>query len=229
MHILLLLAAAPTCVYASRSTSATFWDTLPVGIHGGLAHRPASDIEALAKFSVVVVDPIEGPPCSSPYHAECNANASACAVEDNFVRTLKSVKAVDNTTITMAYINSILMMPYFRLSQQMYANSSELLLRDTTGKLMSFAGDGGSGFFCEHFPTYDLTQPAAAAAILADFAEMQSSGAVDGVYLDKSATWPGFGDNAACGNDTICQHDCYTMAPARDNSPSLSLLGMYGV
>jgi hypothetical protein len=186
-----------------------------MGIHGGIAHRPSSDFAALAKYSVVVVDPIEGPPCTSPYHGDCSANASACAVENNLVRTLKSVKAVDSTVITMAYLNSILMMPYFRLSEKMYANASELLLRDKTGKLMTFAGDGGSGFFCEQFPTYDLTQAAAAAAILADFAEMQASGAVDGVYLDKSATWPGFGDNTAQGSNTICQHDCYTMTPAQ--------------
>ena len=84
-------------------------------------------------------------------------------------------------------------MPYFALSKKMYANDSKLLLRDSASKIMTFAGDGGSGFFCEDFPTYDLTQAAAAAAILADFAEMQASGAVDGVYLDKSSIWPGYG------------------------------------
>jgi hypothetical protein len=256
MHVLLLLVAAPTCSSTPISTSSEFWDTLPMGIHGGIAHRLSGDIIALAKFSVVAVDPIEGPvttppihvvvlkleegarsrggrccrifmrgyiddvtfrrpPCTSPYHADCSANASACAVENNLVRTLKSVKAIDSTVITMVYLNSILMMPYFRLSQKMYANASALLLRDSAGKLMSFAGDGGSGFFCENFPTYDLTQAAAGAAILADFAEMQASGVVDGVYLDKSATWPGFGDNVAQGKDTICQHDCYTMTPAQ--------------
>ena len=170
----------------------TYWDTLPVGIHGGIKHRPSSDIVSLVKFSVVVVDPVEGPACTSPLHAACNVSASVCAVENNFVNTLKSVKALDKTVITMAYINSILMMPYFRLSKKFYANNSALSLRDSALKLMNFAGDGGKGFWCANFPTYDYTQPDAVAAILADFAEMQASGAVDGVYLDKSGTWPGY-------------------------------------
>lgn len=194
--------------------SKSYWDTLPVGIHGGIRDRPAHDIASLVKFSVVVVDPIEGPQCESPYHACCNASASACAVENNFVATLKRVKALDSSVTTMAYINSILMMPYFALSRKMYADGSALLLRDSKSDLMSFSGDGGSGFFCEDFPTYDLTQAAARAAILADFVEMQSSGAVDGVYLDKSATWPGFGDSpGAQGPNTLCQHECFTMTP----------------
>ena len=34
------------------------------------------------------------------------------------------------------------------------------------------------------------------------------------MYLDKSGTWPGYGDStAAQGNETLCQHDCYTMTP----------------
>ena len=56
----------------------------------------------------------------------------------------------------------------------MYANASKLLLRDSASKIMQFAGDGGNGFFCGDFPTYDLTQAAAGAAVLADFAEMQA-------------------------------------------------------
>jgi hypothetical protein len=169
-----------------------YWDTLPVGIHGGIKHRPSSDIVSLVKFSIVVVDPVEGPACTSPLHAACNVSASVCAIENNFVNTLKSVKALDKTVITMAYLNSILMMPYFSLSKQFYANNSALSLRDSALKLMNFAGDGGKGFWCANFPTYDYTQPDAVAAILADFAEMQASGAVDGVYLDKSGTWPGY-------------------------------------
>lgn len=106
---------------------------------------------------------------------------------------------------------------YFSLSPNFFANDSALLLRDRTGKRMSFAGDGGSGFFCGDFSTYDLTQPAAAGAILADFAAMQASGAVDGIYLDKSSTWPGFGDSPGTtqGKNTLCQHECYTMTPAQ--------------
>ena len=210
LYVLLALCLQPACV------STSYWDTLPLGIHGGIHHRPSGDISSLARFRVVVVDPVEGPPCTSPFHATCNASAAACAVENNFVRTLKRVKALDSSVITMAYINSILMMPYFALSKKMYANGSAFLLRDRTSKLMSFAGDGGSGFFCSNFPTYDFTQEAAIAAILADFAAMTSSGAVDGVYLDKSGTWPGYGDSPNTptqGKDTLCQHECYTMTP----------------
>ena len=123
----------------------------------------------------------------------------------------------------MAYINSILMMPYFSLSKKMYANNSAFLLRDMHSKLMSFAGDGGSGFFCGNFPTYDLTQSAVRAAILADFAAMQSSGVVDGVYLDKSGTWPGYGDYpGAQPNNTLCQHQCYSMT---DNQTAAYIAG----
>ena len=197
--------------------ASSYWATLPVGIHGGLRHRPRGDATSLAKFRVVVVDPIEGPVCSAPCHNCCNASAAACAVENNIVRTLASVKALAPSVHTMAYLNSILMMPYFSLSAAFYANDSALALRDDTGKPMIFAGDGASTEFCERFPTYDLTQEAARAAILGDFAAMQASGAVDGIYLDKSGTWPGFGDSQAPtqGKDTLCQHDCYTMTPAQ--------------
>eukprot|EP00040_Diaphanoeca_grandis_P023214 m.125907 g.125907 ORF g.125907 m.125907 type:complete len:409 (+) comp29165_c0_seq1:181-1407(+) len=211
LRILVLCVATPVCF------SKAYWDSLPVGIHGGVRNRPSSDVGSLAKFRVVVIDPAEGPQCTTPCHACCNVSAAACAVEDNIVRTLKSVKDMDSSVITMAYINSILMMPYFTLSKRMYANASKLLLRDSTDKIMSFAGDGGTGFFCGNFPTYDLTQEAAGAAILADFAAMNSSGAVDGVYLDKSGTWPGNGDTPVYpqGNDTLCQHECYSMTPSQ--------------
>ena len=152
-----------SCCLLTEVSSSSFWDTLPVGIHGGIRHRPPSDIKALAKFDVVVIDPIEGPVCSAPCHACCNASAAACAVENNIVRTLKSVKALDSTVKTMAYLNSILMMPYFSLSKSFYANASELVLRDNKGKTMVFEGDGASKEFCESFPTYDLTQEAARA------------------------------------------------------------------
>ena len=153
--VCLLLACA-----RSIAGTPSYWETLPVGIHGGIRNRPAGDIAYLTKFRVVVMDPAEGPECTSPYHACCNASAAVCAVENNFVRTLKSVKAVDKAVITMVYINSILMMPYFTLSRQMYANASELLLRDRASKLMSFAGDHPSGFFCSNFPTYVHQQTA---------------------------------------------------------------------
>jgi hypothetical protein len=224
MHIFGLLLASTTVVSASLGaglsasvgSSPSYWDTLPVGIHSGIRQRPQSDIAFLGKFRVVVIDPIEGPVCSVPCHACCNASAAACAVENNLVRTLKAVKAVDSSVLTMVYINSILMMPYFSLSKTFFANASALTLRDSKGKEMIFAGDGGTGEFCERFPTYDLAQEAAGAAILADFGDMKASGVVDGVYLDKSATWPGYGDSPdAQGKNTLCQHDCYTMAPAQ--------------
>jgi hypothetical protein len=149
-------------------------------------------------------------------------------VENTIVRTLKSVKALDNSVITMAYLNSILMMPYFALSKKMYANASKLLLRDKNSNVMKFAGDGGTGFFCSDFPTYDLTQEAAGAAILADFSTMQSSGAVDGIYLDKSATWPGYGDSPAVqGKDSLCQHECYTMTPNQTSAYIAGRLNLF--
>jgi hypothetical protein len=204
-------------VLASVGSSSSYWDTLPVGIHGGIRQRPQSDIAFLAKFRVVVIDPIEGPVCSVPCHACCNASASACATENKLISTLKSVKALDSSVVTMVYINSILMMPYFSLSKTFFANASALTLRGSNGKEMIFAGDGGSGEFCEKFPTYDLAQEAAGAAILADFDDMKASGVVDGVYLDKSGTWPGYGDSPdpQQGKDTLCQHECYTMTPAK--------------
>ena len=196
-----------------------YWSTLPVGIHGGLRSRPTNDATFLIKFRVVVVDPSEGPVCTAPCHTCCNASAAACAVENNIVRTLKSVKALDPTVVTMAYLNSILMMPYFSLSRKFFANASELVLRDSQGKTMIFAGDGASKEHCERFPTYDLTQQAAHAAILGDFADMKSSGVVDGIYLDKSGTWPGYGDSPdPQGKDTLCQHDCYAMTPAETSA-----------
>jgi hypothetical protein len=53
-----------------------------------------------------------------PCHACCNASAAACAVENNLVRTLKSVKALGSSVVAMVYINSVLMMPYFSLSKK---------------------------------------------------------------------------------------------------------------
>ena len=48
---------------------------------------------------------------------------------------------------------------------------------------------------------------------------MQASGAVDGVYLDKSSTFPGYGDTGnpptPQGKNTLCQHECYTMTPTQ--------------
>ena len=48
------------------SSKSSYWDTLPVGIHGGIKNRPGGDIASLVKFSVVVIDPVEGPPCVGP-------------------------------------------------------------------------------------------------------------------------------------------------------------------
>ena len=58
----LALALMGLLAFPSRTgVSASYWDTVPVGIHGGVRHRPQSDIASLVKFSVVVVDPVEGP------------------------------------------------------------------------------------------------------------------------------------------------------------------------
>ena len=98
---------------------------------------------------------------------------------------------------------------------------------------MVFAGDGGTGEFCSRFPSYDWVQPQARAAVLADFARMRESGAVDGVYLDKSGTWPGFGDNGNSpvpqGSNTLCQHDCYTMTPSQTAAYTQGRLELFRV
>jgi hypothetical protein len=39
---------------ASVGSLHSYWDTLPVGIHGGIRQRPQSDIAFLTKFRVVV-------------------------------------------------------------------------------------------------------------------------------------------------------------------------------
>ena len=57
---------------------------------------------------------------------------------------------------------------------------------------------------------------------------MQSSGAVDGVYLDKSYVWPGNGDSTAPqGKDSLCQHECYTMTPTQTAAYTAGRLGLF--
>ena len=234
-HVLLTLCAgflAGLGTACRGGNTSAYWETLPVGVHGGIRQRPQGDVQSLAKFRVVVVDPSEGPLCTAPCHACCNASAAACAVENNFIRTLKSVKAIDSSVITMAYINSILMMPYFSLSQDFYANASALLLRDSQARIVTFHGDNPEqpDPFCAAFPTYDWSQAAARAAVLADFARMAASGAVDGVYLDKSSIWPGYGDSDnpdPQGKDTLCQHDCYTLAPTQTSDYVAGRLALF--
>jgi hypothetical protein len=189
------------------------WETLPVGLHGSRPEPRGGDIEYMARFRVVVTDKFEGWGYKAPTHVdgctECNASATACNEEGKMLATLEAVKRANASVITMAYMNTLLNFPMYALAGAVYANDDRLATRDDQEDLIRYHADGHGK--CSML-TFDWAQTAARTAWLNSFEKLRGSGFIDGMYVDKSGSWPGYAIGQVYNATDLCQHGCFTLS-----------------
>ena len=61
---------------------------------------------------------------------------------------------------------------------------------------------------------FDWAEQAVRTAWLDTFQQLRASGAVDGMYVDKSGSWPGYAIGVQYNATELCQHGCYNLTNA---------------
>eukprot|EP01046_Picozoa_sp_COSAG06_P054019 COSAG06_NODE_9496_length_1886_cov_12.341914_1_plen_343_part_00 len=184
------------------------WSHVPImyfsGVHG---NRSEEEIAVLARFDIVAVNKEEG------------ARLSSSDQELRQIETLRRVKALKPSVFTIAYMNSMM---NFRSQAIAPKYTSDLLVRNVSGDVALFHGDGwrpGDGPTTNADAAFNLSLPAARQIWLDDLQRtFLDSGVVDGLFADKGNNWAG---NGHCNglttnpcwalrdrNDTLCQNTC---------------------
>merc|ERR1712018_1055027 len=110
--------------------------TAPIGMYS-----PES-LEILAKYAVVTIEKYQGNKGFFPHPHEfdmqncqngTDVSKCGCCVEDNIEEVAKAIKAIDPTTMVIAYIHSVKAYPVYRGSQEL-APHPDLWLRDAHGE-----------------------------------------------------------------------------------------------
>jgi hypothetical protein len=125
------------------------------------------DLKLLSKFPIVQFDKKEN-----------NAAMPGVSQEDRFIAAARQVKAVNNRTALLMYLNGLMNFPKFeRLYNHTVANPS-LLLHDAKGNLRKINGA----------TVFDMRLPAMRKLFVADAQYGMASGAFNGVFIDR-ANW----------------------------------------
>ena len=152
--------------------------TVPTAYFGGnYAHRGDASIEMLAKMRLIMVEKWEGkcwqdcltqgvgsPPC----HA-------SCGVEDFILDTFKRVKAINPSTSTVLYLNTLLAFPFYT-SVGEFADANLLTIDSSTKKPISIKNDNGM----EGIGVYAFEKDAGVQLYLDQLKNYTSTGLVDG-------------------------------------------------
>ena len=183
--------AANTAAAAARQPPSFSWDTLPVAFHSCTSAAPLSPAQAfqLARFSMVTIEKYEdiaavaprstlAPPYADPgglYACQNGSDLSrcGCCAEDEIVRAARAIKAVDPTVVTIAYLNTQIVYPWYRAARAVATHPSWWL-----------SGNKHDGPKGSTWHTVDLTVPEAAAAWQRTATNLTTTGAIDGVFAD---------------------------------------------
>ena len=177
------------------------WDTLPVAFHSCTSAAGLSVAQAaqLARFSMVTIEKYQdiaavapgstlSPPYADPgglYACQNGSDLSrcGCCAEDEIVTAARAIKAVDPTVVTLAYLNTQIVYPWYRAARPVATHPSWWL-----------AGNNHDGPNGSTWHTVDLTVPEAAAAWQRTATNLTTTGAIDGVFADgcmKRESGPG--------------------------------------
>jgi hypothetical protein len=156
--------------------------TLPVVYWGGnTIKRPANNLEMLAKMRFVIIEKWEGPCWDA-----CLANQTklipcdpVCHEEENQLATLRAVKKLNASTVTVFYLNSVLDFNYLDLHAQYV--KADANLRNTDGTLCHLTNDAGM----KNVTVYDYSQKTGRSLWINAIRTILATGVIDGIYADQ--------------------------------------------
>jgi hypothetical protein len=137
----------------------------------------------LAKMRFVVIEKWEGScwdDClanqSLPIPTPCNPS---CHEEEHQLKTLRRVKTLNSSVVTVFYLNAILDFNYLNLHAQY--TKADANLRNTDGTLCHLTNDNGM----VNVTVYDFSQESARRLWVDAVRNLTATGVVDGIYADQ--------------------------------------------
>jgi hypothetical protein len=204
---MLLLACGVAQAIVAPNTSLA---SVPCAYFGGnYAKRGPENIAMLAKMRIVMVEKWEGhcwqdcltegpgsPPCQS-----------SCGVEDDILRTLGAVKAINRGVATVLYWNTLLAFPFYRAVGE-FEERGLLTIDSETAKPITIRNDNGM----EGIYVYGFDTEAGVQLYVDTVKNLTSTGLVDGFFGDK---WGSGASQNKSGGWQICNHECGSVTAAQ--------------
>ena len=177
INVGLLCCLLPCCFAKLPAFS---WDTVPVYWHAanysGLFNDAAVNFIAHSGFASATLEKAQG-----LYGAD---NATTYA-EDRILAAARQLKAANPTLPVVAYFNSVLNWPYYRLAEEMATHSS-WALRNTSGLPVLLAGDPSFPQPAAGMEVFDMSQGVVQAWYAAACSSLTATGSLDGCFQDRA-------------------------------------------
>ena len=159
------------------------WDTLPVAYHGAnYGNFSAASLALLARFPVVTLEKCQGWHSGELRPAPCSGfNCTSCCEEDVYVAVGAQIKALNASTLVVAYFHSNKGMTWFDAGQHLGQRpgacyNGDDLIANASAPCVQVPGS------LEFY--YDYRKPAGSAAYTDGCRRMTATGAVDGCFVD---------------------------------------------
>ena len=186
-HILAVAIFGSALAYRLPSHS---WETLPVAWHSALDGNISDDAaRTLSRYALVTLEKTQGSSVFNWTHGlplACqngtDVTACGCCEEDEIVSAARKIKAVNPSTMVVAYMNSIISYPWYRVARQLLKNSS-WWLRDQNGTLLNNIVQNPT----ETWYTWDFSKPEVGELWAEGCLSMVRTGVVDGCFMDGCA------------------------------------------
>ena len=173
------------------------WETLPVSWHSAVdGNFTAADLRNLSRYALVTLEKTQGSaafawPHGLPLTCQNGTDVSACGCceEDEMVAAAAALKAVNPRVHVVAYMNSVISYPWYRLARRFLANAS-WWLRDANGALLNNIAENP----VETWYTWDFSQQEVGQLWSEGCLAMTNTGAVDGCFMDGCANYNAAGN-----------------------------------
>eukprot|EP01084_Bolivina_argentea_P033010 61086_1 len=155
------------------------WDTVPVFVHMCNASGPFNDstIEYLARYPMVTVEKGQG------INATMEPYASLYA-EDKILQTLKRVKQINSSIITIMYQNSVIDWTFYKMHETFIENP-DWWLRDENGEIVLIPGDHTFPQPQQGLLVFDYQQEIVQQFYAESCLNMTQTGYIDGCFADR--------------------------------------------
>jgi hypothetical protein len=158
-------------VSSTRQVPLFSWDTVPVFNHLANSSGPFDDetVRFLAKFPIVTIEKTQG------------ALISQCCAEDKIIAAAKQIKAVNSSTYTVFYLNSVIDWPEYRL-HQVFMEHPDWWLRNASGQPVHVAPPGDKTVM----EVFDFSQEVVRQLWMNVCFNAGKSGVIDGFFADRA-------------------------------------------
>jgi hypothetical protein len=156
------------------------WDTVPVFWHAanysGLFNDAAIKFIAHSGFASATIEKAQG------LYGRDNSTTYA---EDRILQAARQLKAANSELAVVAYFNSVLNWPYYRLAAEMAADPSKALL-NTSGEPVLLSGDPAFPQPKNGMEVFDFSQASVQDWFVNACTNLTKTGAVDGCFQDRA-------------------------------------------